>query len=549
MSSQNETNFFDRKTVLAVLLVGILFFGWQKYLENKYPDFYKKPVATTNEKKNESSENQNAATAIDKSKENASPQNETAKNQVVVSSSLKEPSFQEKQLALTSSALNYSISSEGLGLKNVILNGYKDRKGNPVGFAANGLPGLFEIRLIGQDKPIHFDLEETAKNNWSAKSTFGSMQIIDAIQFDENRQIFTHQLKILNAPTGFQGFQLRQSEEKLHHASSFFNPATEHQEFVVKHQGKVEHIAFSKEGESQTHNYEIVNFLAIGSQYFTSLILDQSPISPKAELLSPGTGEAVAVLNYNLPSIQSEMNFSWIAYVGPKSIDQLKSIDPELAEVINLGFFSVIGKILLAVLKWFYSFVGNWGFSIILLTLLVRALVMPFNIASYKSMKKMQKIQPLLQSVRERYKNDPTSLNRETMAIMRDQKVNPLGGCLPMLLQMPIFFALYQALGHSIELYQAPFIFWIHDLSIKDPFYILPVLMGITMFIQQKITPSTMDPQQAKILQWMPVIFSVFTLSLPAGLTLYIFVSTLFGVLQQQLFMHDRSNSTQTQKT
>ena len=132
-------------------------------------------------------------------------------------------------------------------------------------------------------------------------------------------------------------------------------------------------------------------------------------------------------------------------------------------------------------------------------------------------------------------------MNKEMMLLMKDQKVNPLGGCLPMLLQMPVFFALYQVLGQSIELYQAPFFGWIQDLSLKDPFFVLPVLMGISMFIQQKITPSTMDPAQAKIMQFIPLVFSIMMVSLPSGLTLYIFVSTLFGVTQQQIFMKDRS--------
>ena len=165
---------------------------------------------------------------------------------------------------------------------------------------------------------------------------------------------------------------------------------------------------------------------------------------------------------------------------------------------------------------------------------------MPINIASYKSMKKMQKIQPALKALRERYKDDPQTQQRETMALMKNEKVNPLSGCLPMFLQIPIFFALFRMLGQSIDLYQAPFIFWIHDLSVKDPFYVLPVLVGIVFFVQQKVTPTTMDPAQAKIMQWMPIMFSFFMISLPSGLTLYTFVSTLFGILQQRFFMRDR---------
>jgi YidC/Oxa1 family membrane protein insertase len=159
-------------------------------------------------------------------------------------------------------------------------------------------------------------------------------------------------------------------------------------------------------------------------------------------------------------------------------------------------------------------------------------------------MKVMQKLQPQMNAVRERYKDksneEKLQMNAEIMKLMKENKANPVGGCLPMLLQLPVFIALYQVLGQSIELYQAPFGLWIHDLSIRDPLFVTPVLMGITMFIQQKITPSTMDPQQAKIMMWMPVIFSFFMISLPAGLTLYIFVSTLFGIIQQFVFLRDR---------
>ena len=149
----------------------------------------------------------------------------------------------------------------------------------------------------------------------------------------------------------------------------------------------------------------------------------------------------------------------------------------------------------------------------------------------------MQTIQPKLTALRERYKDDPVTLNREMMTVMKQNNANPLAGCLPMLLQIPIFFALYRVIGSSVELYQAPFFGWIQDLSFHDKFYVLPVLMGVTMFIQQKMTPSTMDPTQAKILAFMPVLFSVFMLNLPAGLTLYMFVSAVFGIIQQKTFM------------
>jgi YidC/Oxa1 family membrane protein insertase len=156
-------------------------------------------------------------------------------------------------------------------------------------------------------------------------------------------------------------------------------------------------------------------------------------------------------------------------------------------------------------------------------------------------MKKMQDIQPQLKQIRENLKDDPQKMNLEVMKVMKESKANPLSGCLPMLLQFPIFLALYQVLGQSIELYQAPFVLWIKDLSLKDPYYILPVLMGLTMFIKHKITPTTMDPTQAKVMMIMPVLFSFFMISLPSGLTLYIFVSTLFGVAQQLYFLSEKT--------
>ena len=225
-------------------------------------------------------------------------------------------------------------------------------------------------------------------------------------------------------------------------------------------------------------------------------------------------------------------------------INLLADVHPELAQVINFGWLSVIAKPLLYTMKWFFQQVPNWGVAIILLTLLVRLFVLPFNLMSYKSMKGMQKIQPLMTAVREKYKNDPVKMNQEVMALMKENKANPFGGCLPMLLQIPIFFALYRVIGSSIELYGSPFMFWIQDLSAHDKFFVLPILMGITMFAQQKLTPTNMDPMQAKILMYMPLIFTVFMVNLPSGLTLYMFVSALFGVIQQYFMVRNKPAAT-----
>jgi YidC/Oxa1 family membrane protein insertase len=158
----------------------------------------------------------------------------------------------------------------------------------------------------------------------------------------------------------------------------------------------------------------------------------------------------------------------------------------------------------------------------------------------------LKRVQPLIQSLREKHKDDPMRLNTEMMAVMKQNGANPIGGCLPMVLQIPVFFALYRVIGSSIELYSSPFILWITDLSAHDRFYVLPVSMAVLMFIQQKITPSTMDPTQAKIMAFLPLVFSLFMLQLPSGLCLYMVVSTLFGITQQYLIMRDKSGGTPT---
>jgi YidC/Oxa1 family membrane protein insertase len=226
--------------------------------------------------------------------------------------------------------------------------------------------------------------------------------------------------------------------------------------------------------------------------------------------------------------------FQTALFFGPKSLDKLQAVSPTLDMALDLGWLSSVSIYMLKLLKWFYSFVGNYGVAIVLLTLVVRGITFPLQYKSTKSMKAMAQLQPEMARIKEKYKDDREKLNKEMMSILKQNKVNPMGGCLPMLIQLPIFIALYRVLYSAIELYQAPFFGWIQDLSEKDPYYILPIAMGISMFFQMKLSPQTnMDPNQRKIMMAMPIFFSVIMFNLPAGLNLYIFVSTLFGILQQ----------------
>ncbi len=242
-----------------------------------------------------------------------------------------------------------------------------------------------------------------------------------------------------------------------------------------------------------------------------------------------------------LPAGQT-YSFKYIGYVGPKYYELLKAVDPpsKLEQSIDFGIFAFLCRPLLWLMQLFYNWLSyislaNWGLVIILLTLFIKLLLYPLSVKSMKSMKAMQALKPELDKLKEKYGDDKDSLNRETMNLYAKHGVNPVGGCGPMLLQMPIWFALYNTLFYAVELYQSPFIpGWIDDLSSHDPYYILPILLGVFMFLQQKLNPTTgMDESQAKIMSFLPLLFTGLMIFLPAGLTLYIFLNTFLGVIHQ----------------
>lgn len=222
-------------------------------------------------------------------------------------------------------------------------------------------------------------------------------------------------------------------------------------------------------------------------------------------------------------------------YLGPKIQDKLEVIADGLDLTVDYGFLWWIGQPLFWLLKWYNSWIGSWGLAIIMVTVTVKALFYPLSNAQYRSFAKMRVIQPKITALKERVGDDKQKMSQAMMELYKKEKVNPLGGCLPLLVQMPVFIALYWVLLETVELRHAEFYFWIHDLSAKDPYYILPLLMGASMFLMQKMQPvaATMDPMQQKIMQFMPVIMTVFFLFFPAGLVLYWLVNNLLSIAQQ----------------
>ncbi len=247
----------------------------------------------------------------------------------------------------------------------------------------------------------------------------------------------------------------------------------------------------------------------------------------------------------------AEKDYEYHIFYGPKKLTMLQNIGYNLERSVNFGWFDIIAKPTLWLLNMFYSFCHNYGVSIILVTMLFKGVFWPISQKGMKSMKNMQKLQPKMAKIKEKYKSDPTRMNQEVMSLYKTYKVNPLGGCLPMVLQIPVFFALYKVLLQCIELRHAPFMLWITDLSAPDRLYIgfdlpylggLPVLtllMGASMFLQQKLSPSTADPTQAKIMMFLPIVFTFMFLNFASGLVLYWFINNLLSILQQVLINRD----------
>ena len=293
------------------------------------------------------------------------------------------------------------------------------------------------------------------------------------------------------------------------------------------------------------------------STYFLSAIVPQNPdnLAMLGRLEANVFRAAVENEQFTLaPGQKVELEVSY--WLGPKIRSELNAVSEQLGKSIDLGMFSGIAKGLLWLLEFFHKYVHNWGIAIILLTVLIKAVFWPLTAKSYSSMEKMKQLQPMMVKLKEKYKDNREALNREMMALYKSYKVNPASGCVPILIQLPVFFGLYQALLTSIALRHASFItylpgtdiIWLADLSAKDPLYITPIIMGLSMFLQQKMGPAPQDPMQQKIMMFLPLIFTILFLSFPSGLVLYWLMNNILSIFQQWLMVHKKGTGTSRKK-
>lgn len=322
--------------------------------------------------------------------------------------------------------------------------------------------------------------------------------------------------------------------KKIPQEHSLFNIAAYTGGAISTAEKPYEKISFDKMAEGNLNLSTQNGWAAMQQHYFLSAWIP--PANEKVNFYTHASDDIYTLGMIGLTQVVqpgTEATVNTKLYMGPEIIDNLKAVAPNLDLTVDYGILWFIAIALFWVLKHIYNVIGNWGWSIVLVTVLIKLAFFHLSAKSYRSMAAMRKLQPRLQSLKERHGDDRQKLTQATMELYKTEKINPLGGCLPMVVQIPVFIALYWVLLESVELRQAPFILWIHDLSTKDPYFILPILMGLTMFVQQKLNPPPPDPVQAKVMMFLPVIFTALFLNFPAGLVLYWVVNNSLSILQQ----------------
>ncbi|NWG87878.1 MAG: membrane protein insertase YidC [Hydrogenophilaceae bacterium] len=449
------------------------------------------------------------------------------------------------------------IDTNGGDIRELVLTQYRQDEDKTQPFK------LFEERqgrnyfaqsgLVGKDLPNHKTVFELVPGDYqlkpgqdvvklSLRAQSGGVELVKTYSFHRGSYVVEVEQTVRNvgqAPVeGFPYYQILRHGQAPEGESAFMvtftGPA------VYTEAGKFQKVDFGKiaEGKAEYAKEAQDGWIGMVQHHFVSAWLTQSATdTARREFYTRALGNDEYAAGMILPALQlapgESRSVSTRLYAGPQEQDKLKELAPGLDLVVDYGWLHVLAYPLFMLLSWLHKLVANWGVAIILLTVLIKMAFYPLSAASYKSMAQMRKLAPRLQSLKEKFGDDRQKLHEAMMKIYKEEKINPLGGCLPILVQIPVFIALYWVLLGAVELRQAPFALWITDLSAKDPYYVLPVVMAVTMFIQQKLSPTPPDPVQAKVMMFMPIVFSVFFFFFPAGLVLYWLVNNVLSILQQ----------------
>ena len=455
----------------------------------------------------------------------------------------------ETTITITTGIATYLLTNKGAMLKNILLSKHKTEKGEPIDLVDQKDGAILPLALESNNNEVTNILQ----NAYYQPST-------EFLELSESRPTGTLKMQLTHASglSVLREFTFRYNDFMVDINTQIKAPALASQNLSYnvlygpgmggKVTSQTDYIVFSgattfvNNERKETSPEDIVNeviysgdlaWTAFQNKYFGVALIPGEGI--KSALVKK-YGDNVYV-GLKMESIQSTAYSSHTLYAGTKELQVLEKSGHKLFRLMDYGWFgnkfAFLVKPLLKVLQYFYNMFNNYGWAIIFVTIIIKVIFSPLTHKSFKSMKGMQKVQPYVKVIQERHKGDRQKMNEEMIELYKKHKVNPLGGCLPMVLQIPVFIALYHALFFSIELRGAPFIGWIKDLSIADPYYIWPVVMGVTMFIQQKLNPSIGDPTQQKIMMFLPIVFTFLFMSFPSGLVLYWTINNVLTISQQ----------------
>jgi len=454
------------------------------------------------------------------------------------------------------------IDSHGGDIRSLTLTAYRDNVDQNKPFQLfeerNGRNYVAQSGLIGQGLPNHKTVYALKAGEYvlkpgqdtlrvAMKSVSDGVEVTKTYVFRRGSYVVEVLHTVRNGGTapveGYPYYQFVRHGQAPEGESAFFHTFTG--PAVYTEAGKFQKVSFEDIAKGkQEHVREAQDgWIAMVQHHFVAAWLAPDPAADfKREFRTDSLGDGEYRASLITSPVQvapgEEKTVLMRLYAGPQELEKLKALAPGLQYVVDYGWLTVLAYPLFLLLSWLENLVGNWGVAIILLTVIIKLVFYPLSAASYKSMAKIRKLAPRLQTLKERYGDDRQKLHEAMMKIYQEEKINPLGGCLPILIQIPVFIALFWVLLGAVELRQAPFALWITDLSAPDPYYILPLIMAATMFIQMKLSPTPPDPIQAKVMMIMPIVFSVFFFFFPAGLVLYWLVNNVLSILQQWRINH-----------
>ncbi|MBN2824551.1 MAG: membrane protein insertase YidC [Campylobacterales bacterium] len=388
-------------------------------------------------------------------------------------------------------------------------------------------------------KPLEVRFSDTALNQEAFNTRYSaSIKEAHLEKGGKVKVVLTQQLStttltktLVFSSNGSYTLDIKLSNPADYFITTGYRPMADHGDFMIVKGALIRDgdkiISTIEDGEAKgDEKFTSASLVSSFDRYYTSLFYNFDK------------GMVVSILKVEnddpLIFIQGEQNYHLGGFIGAKDFQTLQSINPELTDAIEYGWFTFLAKPFFAITLAIYNYVGNWGWAIVLFTLLIKIVLFPLSYKGMMSMQKLKDLAPKMKEIKDRYGKDPMKMNQHMMELYRKHDANPMGGCLPMLLQIPVFFALYRVLLNAVELQGASWILWIEDLSKYDPYFILPILMGASMFLQQKLTPTTItDPLQQKIFTYLPIVLTIFFVTFPAGLVLYWFTNNLLSIAQQ----------------